>query len=450
MNELNAPLHPSLNRSLYPTEPISSKGSLSVHDILVVTIILISSRALGAVIFTDDDARASNQYELILWATIYVACFLALINYPPNLKLDVTSVATLLIVALALASTLWSESPESSLKRAGALAGSWIVGLYLARTVTPRSMFGYLQVVSIIAIFASVILVALLPNLSIGQENSYTEISYGWNGSFPQKNWLGRSSALFMSIWTISLVSNQRRAFGKLCLVVTSFVLILKSESATALILGLALLATIGFVLALRADKSIALIATLITTCILIVMVAAFLRQPATFYGILGRSPTLTGRSTLWAAVDVAIQQRVWLGYGYGGFWLGEGGPQEQVWSSLWGYRPLAAHNGYKEIRLDLGVIGLALTGFVLVVGTLRSFLFSRKIGNASSLLVPVFFIFALVSNLTESYLIFHNSFTWILLIYFTVYLGSIKGHDSLALNDDRQPYFSIKKGRTR
>ena len=37
----------------------------------------------------------------------------------------------------------------------------------------------------------------------------------------------------------------------------------------------------------------------------------------------LDKDPSLTGRMPMWQAIGEAIQARLWLGYGYGAFWLG-------------------------------------------------------------------------------------------------------------------------------
>lgn len=424
MSQISTPARLDNRDPAYRASGIPTLGSVTVHSILVMTVLLMSSRALGALVFSDDAGGGSNQFELVLWVGIYGACFLTLINYPPNFKMDIAGFATFLIVGLALSSVLWSDSAATSLKRATALGGSWIVGLYLARTVSLESMFKFIQILCFVAVTASIVVAVLLPNLGVTQQDFYTEVTYGWNGSLPQKNWLGRLAALSLAIWLISLLSNRRYAIGKLFLATMSLVLMMKSESATSLILGLALIGTIGFVVAIRTQKEIAILATMTAVVTLVAFVMLFFRQPESFYSLVGRSSTLTGRSNVWEAVDSAIKQKPLLGYGYGGFWLSEGGPQELVWDTLWGYRPTAAHNGFKEIRLDLGYVGLALIGFVLANGTVRALLLSRHRRDATCMLIPVFFIFTLVANITESYLVLHNSLIWILLVYFTFQLG--------------------------
>jgi O-antigen ligase len=72
---------------------------------------------------------------------------------------------------------------------------------------------------------------------------------------------------------------------------------------------------------------------------------------------LLQRNPTLTDRTIIWDMV-LDMQDRPWIGFGFESFWLGS--RLEKLWSAYW-WRPTQAHNGYIEIYLHLGVVGLAL-----------------------------------------------------------------------------------------
>lgn len=71
-----------------------------------------------------------------------------------------------------------------------------------------------------------------------------------------------------------------------------------------------------------------------------------------------GKDPTLTNRTRIWAGVR-AIHTNPIVGTGYESFWMG---PRlETLWrmTGLWGINE--AHNGYLEVYLNLGLIGLFL-----------------------------------------------------------------------------------------
>jgi O-antigen ligase len=73
---------------------------------------------------------------------------------------------------------------------------------------------------------------------------------------------------------------------------------------------------------------------------------------------ILGRDPTLTGRTNIWNVV-LSMGTNPLVGTGYDSFWLG---PRLlQIWSLAGGVNQ--AHNGYLELYLNLGFIGV----FILI-----------------------------------------------------------------------------------
>jgi exopolysaccharide production protein ExoQ len=79
-----------------------------------------------------------------------------------------------------------------------------------------------------------------------------------------------------------------------------------------------------------------------------------------------GRDASFTGRTGIWQTV-LSEPINPLLGTGYTSFWLGE--RLQRIWN-LYPNTPLIqAHNGYLEVYLNLGVVGLALLGGVLWTG---------------------------------------------------------------------------------
>jgi len=79
----------------------------------------------------------------------------------------------------------------------------------------------------------------------------------------------------------------------------------------------------------------------------------------------LGRNSTLTGRTDLWGYVLAQPVSRI-LGSGYEGFWLG---PRLATIWRLSEQMPVQSHNGYIEILVNLGWVGLVFLGTIIVSG---------------------------------------------------------------------------------
>jgi exopolysaccharide production protein ExoQ len=95
---------------------------------------------------------------------------------------------------------------------------------------------------------------------------------------------------------------------------------------------------------------------------VFIVAVAA----PDTFLELIGKDPTLTGRTEIWTYVRKDIWMKPWLGWGYFGFWQLTNPASLEISDAARWVVP-NAHNGLLESLLNVGVLGTALFAFILV-----------------------------------------------------------------------------------
>jgi exopolysaccharide production protein ExoQ len=112
---------------------------------------------------------------------------------------------------------------------------------------------------------------------------------------------------------------------------------------------------------------------------------------------LFGRNPTLTGRTDLWNLCLTLVTNPL-VGAGYESFWLG--GRLERMWNYIWGVNQ--SHNGYLEIYLNLGWIGVALLVTFLISGYRNIVRAVRRQEPAASLRLA-FFVVACVANCTEA-----------------------------------------------
>lgn len=112
----------------------------------------------------------------------------------------------------------------------------------------------------------------------------------------------------------------------------------------------------------------------------------------------LGRNPTLTDRTEVWGHLFKLVQNPL-VGTGFESFWLGS--RLETLWSIYW-WHPNEAHNGYIEIYLNLGWIGLALLATVLIKAY-RTIVKSYRANSPLSSLALTYFLVALTFNFTEA-----------------------------------------------
>jgi O-antigen ligase len=138
---------------------------------------------------------------------------------------------------------------------------------------------------------------------------------------------------------------------------------------------------------------------TVVWGAVAVAIFAAFIDSSGALLGLLGRTSSLTGRTDVWKAV-LSIHTNPLLGAGYESFWLGD--RIEEVWRIV-GFNNFAeAHNGYLEIYINLGWLGLIMLG-VLFVSGYRNALTSLRIDPLTGRLKMAFFGAALIFNLSEA-----------------------------------------------
>jgi exopolysaccharide production protein ExoQ len=134
----------------------------------------------------------------------------------------------------------------------------------------------------------------------------------------------------------------------------------------------------------------------------------------------LGRKSNMSGRTAIWEAVLPAVPNSV-IGAGFESFWIS---PNVQIFqrsllASGW-YPPLVevlneAHNGYIEVYLNLGWIGVSLIALILIGGYWRAYKAFQRDPELGSLFLAYIAI-GVVYSITEAGFRF-MSLSWIFLL---------------------------------
>jgi exopolysaccharide production protein ExoQ len=112
----------------------------------------------------------------------------------------------------------------------------------------------------------------------------------------------------------------------------------------------------------------------------------------------MGKDATLTGRTEIWRLV-LNMSGSPIFGTGFESFWLGT--RADRMWN-LYYFHPTQAHNGYIEVYLELGWIGVLLLSAILIAGyrnTLAMFRLNPDLARIRMAFIAV----ALVYNVTEA-----------------------------------------------
>jgi O-antigen ligase len=226
--------------------------------------------------------------------------------------------------------------------------------------------------------------------------------------------------------------SRPRNLYSKLAtylFVVSGMVLVVMSQSRTSWLLAIAYMAYVVFVKIIRrfANPKEALFITAISAFIVSLLIWLVTANLSAISFHVGKDPTLSGRTAIWRAVMVAISKHPLLGYGYGAFWHGLRGESGKVWLSI-GFPIYHAHNGYLNVWLQVGIAGLLLVVWSLVLGLHDGFrCFRLGTSDIVEWYIGLLFL-TIIMNIDESTLLAYNALTTVLFVMACVGLAKIAG----------------------
>src|SRR5215469_9206686 len=340
-----------------------------------------------------------------LAALMALGVFVLLQRQKQTLTLLRANAPILLFFAYCATSGFWSDFPEVAFKRWFRGIGDVImVLLILTEADVVAGLKRVFARVGYILLPASVLLIRYFPSLGRGYNIAGTATF--WTGVTTDKNGLGMICLVFGMgiIWrfrdTYKAKDNARRTqqlMVCITLVVTTLYLLWESNSMTS-ISCFAMAA--GMMIA--ADRWEWARKPVMVTILMIgaVGTSAFVLfgGAASVLEYLGRNPTLTGRTEVWSTVLQFVQNPI-VGSGYESFWLGN--RLERI-GQITGSGIQEAHNGYLEIYLNLGWVGLCFLAMIIVSGYAKV-IRGLKLDQDTGKLRLAYFVAGLIYNFTEA-----------------------------------------------
>ena len=379
-----------------------------IDQIFAILGLLLFSRAF--VSFFESETGGTGRVLQLIYVVVYGAiAFYLILRWRGVLRVALRDKLLLVLIGYVLLSFFWSAAPQTTLRREVVFLGATAFGMYLAARFELRKQMMLLAWALALAAVFSLGLVLVRPSLGTG-----TGLHAGaWQGVFGQKNALGRLMTLSAVLFWLLIPALGRRRWIAWGFMGLSMVLVWKSTSATSLIVLLGLMALRPFYLIVR-QRSRRIVPLLVVGSLLIAVVALVLAlvyvEP--LLGLVGKNLTFSSRASLWRDVASEIAERPWLGYGYNGFWLGWEGASTDIWSA-YGWHPDHAHNGFLDMGLDLGLIGLGLVLIHLFLNVRRALILVDRTRRPERLWPFIYLVFLILASLTYSILLSQYVFFW-------------------------------------
>jgi exopolysaccharide production protein ExoQ len=320
---------------------------------------------------------------------------------------------TVAFTCFAFLSALWSQDSSVTIRKSVFLLLTTAFGSYFAQRYSVEKQLRMICVAACAVACLSIGFALFLPHYGLDHD-AHEGV---WTGVFTQKNVCAREM-LFLLICLLpykpegSNMRWMRRVAILAVLIVTA-----GTRSKTAFLMaGMMLCFFPALRFMRRLSPGLALVALSSTLLSGLLFFAVALSAAPALVLLIGRDSTMTGRTGIWLAVLDAILKRPLLGYGFAAFWLSLRGESANIVLALRWAVP-AAHNGFLEVWLQLGGVGLLLFG----LGFFKAARFAIRNHRQSSFQCAAWplavLLLTLVYNLDESSLMQPNDFLWVLYI---------------------------------
>ena len=352
----------------------------------------------------------SPLLRLVFIGIYFVTVLLLAFRWQRTLAFLSTHYWLLCLIGLAMVSVTWSSVPHIAFRKVISLMGATMFGIYLGSAYNFEKQLRIYGWTYGIALFFSFLFALALPQYGIMNTDA---IVGAWQGIFPHKNGLGECMfTAFLTFYFLSLLNKKRQLFLYFCCFM-SVVITYFSESATALMSVLFIFAIAQGLkrLSLKSKKSVLLILLFLIFSALALFL--LLINFNTFLSVNDKDITLSGRTILWDTLWEFIRQKPWLGYGYGSFFSGESRTAYLLWQ-IHTWSPVHSHNGYIQLWLNLGLVGLIvfISGYIsCLFNSLFKYLVSK---DPKHFWIFLFLIYSVFLNFTEVSF-FTSSNIWII-----------------------------------
>ncbi|HEU0119613.1 MAG TPA: O-antigen ligase family protein [Bryobacteraceae bacterium] len=360
--------------------------------------------SFGAPANSGDQYLDGSPIDRNILSLLVVLAFYTLFQRRNQLRTIISlNPALVLFLGYCFLSILWADYPFVAFKRwIRAVADVAMPCIILTERHPDEAMKKVFTGMAALLLPLSIIFTRLFP--SLGRAYTYSGVPM-WTGVATDKNALGALCMIVgitllgrgLSIWAAPRRSD---AWQRLALIASLFLiavyLLLMIDSKTALAsFTMAAMLVIMRALDFRQPW---LFTTTITCMIATCYSVLFLGFGSSAIAEMGRDSSLTGRTQVWETVLPFAVNR-WIGAGFENFWIGD--RLEAIVRAI-GAGINQAHNGYIEIYLNIGWIGLALLGLLVLRGY-GNIMADLPYNVERSGLKMAFFFICIVYNFTEA-----------------------------------------------
>jgi exopolysaccharide production protein ExoQ len=325
------------------------------------------------------------------------------------------------LAALAMISVAWSARPDLTFRRSSLLLVTMLLAIYAGERYPIEKQMRLLAYTFCGMMLAIVIVRFVAPPYVV----DYVSHPGAWKGLSGYKNAFGQYMATAALL--LLFVRFHHFRWSRCVFLAAAIAMLILAQSAASV---LCFLLIVPLMPLWRSNRVQGKQRLPVYTAIGIGMFSAmylFITHSGRVFNLLGRNPTLTGRTQLWASVWGAIMRHPILGYGYDTFWAGMGEALDVRIGAGW--MAQRSDNGFLDLGLSLGILGLCLFFCVFAWSFWKAMDYVRSEPRSFGVWPITYLAFFLLHNMSESTLLTRGNFPDLVFVMIVT---------SLALNSRR------------
>jgi O-antigen ligase len=402
------------------------KGFLVAAETIAYFIVLFLTirRIIGdGLLSLETQPFEKTVHEMVLWLLlILIFAFFAYKNLVIQRYINFwkRNWILLIFVVFALISIGWSTNVVATIYKGIVLLGCTSIAAYTG--LVHKDTFIYKELKWFLFCLAIVTFIFALVDPLSGTHIGYPY--YGaWRGIFWSKNYMGPMMAFGNLVAVFNIAKSKKKILpilGNILFYLLTALLVFLSKCATAIILfvviNLGFLLSFAWVKLKNQLKKIHYI-TLALACIVILVLGSL--NLNFLFGLLNRNASLTGRLPFWSfLLETGFKNAPIIGNGLGATWESNNFRIASMSKINWDLPPLVSDNGYIDIFLHLGLIGVSLliiTVLFCLYRVIRNVINDQSIAGFFPVLLMLIII---IVNSSLSFFLELESFAWFLMVF--------------------------------
>ncbi len=338
------------------------------------------------VLFAEEQGNSLQQ--IVSLSLFFIACLFLLANW--HLALKMLSPLLIILLCWQLITVFTSDYSDIAFRRY--IYSLTVIAMAMAWVILPENTQHFQRMLKYLCLFILLLSyfgVIFMPAVSIHNTAEVLELvnAGSWRGHFAHKNIAG-PAMIVLIIYNLYLLRNDDFMIPALNIVLAVIFLIFSNNKTSIGLIAIALLVA-------QLIRSVGLLPLQFLIFIFpiglmaILTVGTVLSPPiADFVSGLIADPTFTGRTDIWKFTFEQMWLHPWIGFGYDTFWnmsyLVNGGYEIETWAARAGH----AHNGYINLMMTTGLIGVALFAVWMLFCPILDYHRAQKTSNDPALAI--------------------------------------------------------------